>query len=163
LFKDQIARGGPVTVTHSEVKRFFMTIPEAVQLVLQAATLGKGGEVFLLDMGDPVKIVDLATDLVELSGLQVGQDVEIVITGLRPGEKLFEELFVEGEEYVPTRHERIFAYQNGLLSSGPKMDLEQQVSDLFSLALSGDEAKIRAKLAEVVPEYAPPHVPGGGS
>ena len=113
LFREQIARGGPVTVTHPDVRRYFMTIPEAVQLVLQAAALGQGGEVFLLDMGEPIQITQLATDLIELSGFEVGRDVEIVYTGLRPGEKLFEELFVAGEEYAPTRHEKVYVSHNG--------------------------------------------------
>jgi FlaA1/EpsC-like NDP-sugar epimerase len=155
LFKGQIARGGPVTVTDPDVRRYFMTIPEAVQLVLQAAALGKGGEVFLLDMGEPVRIVDLATDLIELSGLEVGHDVEIVYTGLRPGEKLFEELFVEGEEYMPTQYERIFAYRNGLQTPGLALNLEEAVDELVSLSLSGDVALIRAKLERIVPEYRP--------
>ena len=111
-FKQQIASGGPITITDPEMKRFFMTIPEAVQLVLQASVLGNGGEVFLLDMGEPVKIVDLAHDLVELSGLEVGRDIDIVYTGLRPGEKLFEELFVTGEQYERTAHEKIFIAAN---------------------------------------------------
>jgi FlaA1/EpsC-like NDP-sugar epimerase len=107
-FKQQIAAGGPVTVTDPEMKRYFMTIPEAVQLVLQAAVVGKGGEVFMLDMGEPVKIVDLARDLIELSGLEVGRDIDITFTGMRPGEKLHEELFTPGETYRRTEHQKIF-------------------------------------------------------
>jgi len=111
-FKRQIATGGPVTVSHPEMQRFFMTIPEAVQLLLQAAVLGRGGEIFMLDMGEPVKIVDLARDLIVLSGLEVDRDIEIVYTGIRPGEKLYEELFVPGETYQPTHHEKILIARN---------------------------------------------------
>ena len=113
FFQRQIAAGGPVTVTHPEVKRYFMTIPEAVQLVLQAAALGCGGEIFVLDMGEPVRIVDLARDLIRLSGLEPDRDIEIRYTGLRPGEKLFEELFGADEAYGRTQHEKIFVYRNG--------------------------------------------------
>ncbi|MFY9496004.1 MAG: nucleoside-diphosphate sugar epimerase/dehydratase, partial [Halanaerobiales bacterium] len=108
LFKKQIATGGPVTVTHEEVTRYFMTIPEAVQLVIQAAALGRGGEVFVLDMGEPVKIIDLAKDLIKLSGLKLGEDIDIEITGLRPGEKLYEELLHDTENSIRTEHERIY-------------------------------------------------------
>lgn len=107
VFKKQIFSGDPVTVTHPDITRYFMTIPEASQLVIQAGALGKGGEVFVLDMGDPVKIIDLAKDLIKLSGLKVGEDIEIKITGLRPGEKLFEELLSDREGTVATKHERI--------------------------------------------------------
>jgi FlaA1/EpsC-like NDP-sugar epimerase len=155
LFREQIAAGGPVTVTHPEVRRYFMTIPEAVQLVLQAAALGQGGEVFVLDMGEPIRIVDLARDLIELSGLDVGQDVEITYTGLRRGEKLFEELFVAGEEYMPTGHEKIFALHNGAEAPYVQVDLRREVTDLVALAQHGTEAQIRAKLEEIVPEYTP--------
>ena len=108
LFREQIARGGPVTVTDPEMKRYFMTIPEAVQLVIQAGALGKGGEIFVLDMGEPIKIVDLARDMIILSGLKPESDIQIEFTGLRPGEKLYEEMFSDRENFTVTRHERIF-------------------------------------------------------
>lgn len=114
LFKSQIAAGGPVTVTHEDMTRYFMTIPEAVQLVLQAAALGHCGETFVLDMGEPVKIVQLARDLIELSGLEVGKDIDITFTGLRPGEKMFEELLMGDEEFVETSHSKVFAVRNGV-------------------------------------------------
>jgi FlaA1/EpsC-like NDP-sugar epimerase len=156
FFKNQIAHGGPVTVTHPDVRRYFMTIPEAVQLVLQAAALGQGGEVFLLDMGEPIEITQLATDLIELSGFEVGRDVGIVYTGLRPGEKLFEDLFVEGEEYSPTRHEKIFVSHNGDPGAASRMNLEQGVEELIVLAQQGDDVQVRNKLKEIVNEYQLP-------
>ena len=110
IFKEQIAAGGPVTVTHPEMRRYFMTIPEAAQLVLQAFSIGKGGDVFLLDMGEPVKIIDLATNLILLSGLKPEKDIKIQFTGLRPGEKLFEELNLHTESLLPTLHAKIRRY-----------------------------------------------------
>ena len=152
-FKRQIASGGPVTITHPEMDRFFMTIPEAVQLVLQAAALGSGGEVFVLDMGEPVKIVDLATDLIELSGLEVGRDIDIVYTGLRPGEKLSEELFVAGESYGRTLHEKIFTADNA--SSFVPDGLDATVDALALAALKNDRGQIIAGLSGLIPEYRP--------
>lgn len=152
-FERQIAEGGPVTVTDPEMKRFFMTIPEAVQLVLQAAVLGTGGEVFVLDMGEPVKIVDLARDLIELSGLEVNRDIDIVFTGMRPGEKLFEELFVEGEDYRRTQHEKIFLAANAC-QLVPE-DLEARLSALQASAARDDRHGIILCLQNLVPEFVP--------
>lgn len=153
-FKQQIAAGGPVTVTDPGMTRYFMTIPEAVQLVLQAAVLGSGGEVFVLDMGQPVKIVDLARDLIELSGLEVGQDIDIVFTGLRPGEKLFEELFLEGEDYGRTCHEKIFTAANG--SYLVRSDLEKGLRTLQAAAARNDRQAILHGLQNLVPEFVAP-------
>jgi FlaA1/EpsC-like NDP-sugar epimerase len=174
-FRRQIADRQAVTVTHPEIRRFFMTIPEAVQLVLQAAALGHGGEVFVLDMGAPVRILDLATDLIRLSGLRPrvqgesppgdvadddsgAWDVEVVFTGLRTGEKMFEELFAQGEECRRTRHESILVAVNG---QDRQIDplLEEQVNRLAALAEFGDEAGVRWLLQEIVPEYQPAAVP----
>lgn len=150
-FKKQIAAGGPITITHPEMTRFFMTIPEAVQLVLQAAVLGNGGEVFVLDMGKPVKILDLARDLIELSGLVVGQDIDIVITGPRPGEKLYEELFILGEGYVGTRHEKIFVAENA--SNLVPANLDCDLTALLTAAQTNNPQTIRQCLKQLVPEY----------
>ena len=154
LFREQISRGGPVTITHPDVHRYFMTIPEAVQLVLQAAALGEGAEVFMLDMGAPIRIEDLAKDLIKLSGLELGRDVEIVYTGLRPGEKMFEELSASSEEYVATRHEKIAKIRNGSLSAEDSSDLWNSVNELIRLAGEGNAEEMRVKLKEIVPEYS---------
>ncbi len=113
-FLQQIREGGPVTVTHPEMRRYFMTIPEAVQLMLQAGALGKGGEVFVLDMGEPVKIADLAADLIRLSGKEAGRDIEIRFSGTRPGEKLYEELFFSAELTAATEHPKVLRAKNAL-------------------------------------------------
>lgn len=152
-FKRQIAAGGPVTVTDPQMTRYFMTIPEAVQLVLQAAVLGNGGEVFVLDMGEPVKIVNLARDLIELSGLKEGRDVDIEITGRRPGEKLFEELFAPGEDYCRTDHDKIFLARNA--STCLPQDLETGVSALLSSARRNDPQAVLRSLQGLLPEFKP--------
>lgn len=152
-FEKQIAAGGPVTITDPEMKRYFMTIPEAVQLVLQAATLGTGGEVFVLDMGDPVKIVDLARDLIELSGLEEGRDIDIVFIGARPGEKLFEELFLDGEEYKRTTHEKIFIASNG--GSIVSENMDDGVAALLGAAWREDGPGVLNELQKLVPEFDP--------
>jgi FlaA1/EpsC-like NDP-sugar epimerase len=150
IFKQQIADGGPVTVTHPEMKRYFMTIPEASQLVLQAAAMGKGGEIFVLDMGEPVKIVDLARELITLSGFRPGEDIEIIYTGPRPGEKLFEELSIRGEDMLPTRHPKIGIWKN---ISVDRERLYAGVQELILLAQTQDHARIVEGIKRLVPEY----------
>jgi FlaA1/EpsC-like NDP-sugar epimerase len=150
FFKEQIARGGPVTVTHPEIRRYFMTIPEAVQLVLQAGALGKGGEIFVLDMGEPVKIVDMARELIHLSGLEEGKDIDIEFTGLRPGEKLFEELFLSGENYERTLHAKIFIARNVQPVDSSKVDA------LIATARRGEAGEACQLLHQIVPEYSSP-------
>lgn len=150
IFKQQIADGGPITVTHPEMRRYFMSIPEAVQLVLQASALGQGGEVFVLDMGEPVKIVDLARDLVELSGLTVGRDIDIIFTGIRPGEKLFEELFMDDETYERTIHEEIYLATNASTFIPDYFD--ETLDDLEAAAWRNEPAAIREALHVLVPD-----------
>src|SRR5690606_2569929 len=152
IVREQIEAGGPVLVTHPEMQRYFMTIPEACQLVLQAGTLGNGGEIFLLDMGEPVKIVDLAKDLITLSGLVPGEDIEIRFSGLRPGEKLFEELSVAEESVDKTRHPKIFI---GRVRENSLEQVVAGVAGLVELMNVGDPAVIREGLKQLVPEYAP--------
>ncbi|KOP25699.1 capsule biosynthesis protein CapD [Hapalosiphon sp. MRB220] len=152
-FKKQIAAGGPVTVTHPEIRRYFMTIPEAVQLVLQAAVLGNTGEVLMLNMGQPIKIVDLAKELIRLSGYEVHKDIEIVYTGLRPGEKLFEELLVTGEEYEPTEHEKLLIVKNA--SQIVPENLDTTVEALCQASVKNDVYSIIFLLQRIVPGYKP--------
>jgi FlaA1/EpsC-like NDP-sugar epimerase len=147
IFKQQIAAGGPVTVTHPEVERYFMTIPEAVQLVLQASALGENGEVFVLDMGKPIKIKDLAKDMIELSGYEVGRDIEIRYTGLRPGERLNELLFGPSERRDLTRHEKIFVARNGVSPSLHALD--EEIAGLKELAETGEKDQLRQKLVKL--------------
>jgi len=150
LFKRQIASGGPITVTHPDMKRYFMTIPEAVYLVLQAASLGEGGEAFLLNMGEQVKIVDLAEDLIRLSGLEPGKDIEIVFTGIRPGEKLSEDLWEEGHTFQPTRHPDIFRL-NGQDQQLSGRGLKTALKRLKDLAINGESAQLINYLDEIIP------------
>ncbi len=146
IFREQIERGGPVTVTHPEVTRYFMTIPEAAQLVLQAGAIGRGGEILILDMGEPVKILDLARDMIALSG---NDQVPVVFTGLGPGEKLFEELELAGEQCDRTRHPKIFV---GKLQPAPPGELEPALARLAALAQDGANGQIRMALNELLPE-----------
>jgi FlaA1/EpsC-like NDP-sugar epimerase len=150
IFKKQIAEGGPVTITHPEMKRYFMTIPEASQLVLQAATMGKGGEIFVLDMGEPVKIVDLARELITLSGFRPGEDIEMVFTSPRPGEKLFEELSVKGEDMQPTRHPKIVIWNNIPMD---RDKLRAAINELATLAETQNHNQIIQKIKQLIPEY----------
>ncbi|MBV9147819.1 MAG: polysaccharide biosynthesis protein [Acidobacteria bacterium] len=152
IFQQQVARGGPVTVTHPDAKRYFMTIPEAVQLVLQASTMGRGGEIFILDMGEPIRIQDLARNVIKLSGLEPGVDVPIVFTGLRPGEKLVEELLTEGEGITRTWHEKIRVLSSAEVSFE---QIRQWLDSLSALVEAKNMHGLVSKLAEIVPEYKP--------
>jgi FlaA1/EpsC-like NDP-sugar epimerase len=152
-FRKQLEKGGPITVTHPDIIRYLITIPEAVQLVLQASVLGKGGEIFMLDMGKPIKIVDLAKDLIKLSGLIEGKDIKIIFTGLRPGEKLYEELFVTGENYEKTVHEKIFIARNS--SELVVENLIPRIESLIHSARINDYSEILRGLMNLLPEYLP--------
>lgn len=150
IFQEQIKNGGPITVTHPDMTRFFMTIPEASQLVLQASAMGKGGEIFVLDMGDQVKIVDLAKDLIRLSGLSA-EEIQIEFVGVRPGEKLYEELYMENEEMLPTSHAKLrMAYHNPFSVE----ELSDSLSELRFLAEQSDEV-VRRKMIELAIDYRP--------
>ncbi len=151
-FVRQIQEGGPVTVTHPEMRRYFMTIPEAVQLVLQAGSQGQGGELFMLDMGEPVKVVDLARDLIRLSGLIEGDDIEIQFTGARPGEKLYEEMFFSDEMAEPTEHPKVLRARKETIEEWGSHLIE----DLIASAVNGKPAgDLRAMLRVIVPDFAP--------
>jgi FlaA1/EpsC-like NDP-sugar epimerase/UDP-N-acetylmuramyl pentapeptide phosphotransferase/UDP-N-acetylglucosamine-1-phosphate transferase len=152
VFQQQIAARSPITITDPEARRYFMTIPEAVQLVLQASTMGKGGEIFVLDMGEPVKIVDLARTLLTLSGLEPDRDVKIVFTGLRPGEKLFEELKLDGEGIKPTSHQKIRVWDGGAVSF---KQVQTWLEELARLTEAHNVHGLVTKLKEIVPEYTP--------
>jgi FlaA1/EpsC-like NDP-sugar epimerase len=152
IFQQQIAEGGPLTITHADITRYFMTIPEAVQLVLQASTMGKGGEIFVLDMGEPVRIQDLANNLIRLSGLQPEIDINVVYTGLRPGEKLYEELCLAAEDTKPTSHEKIRVLDGG------ERDFHQVrswVDELSALVMAKNIGGLVERLQDIVPEYNP--------
>jgi len=149
-FKKQIEKGGPVTITHPDIVRYFMTIPEACDLVLQAGTMGKGGEIFVFDMGEPVKILDLATRMIKLSGFEPHTDIKIIYTGLRPGEKLYEELLSDDAKTLPTHNEKI------LISKDPNMEfkaIEQFTNQIIKAALRREKTEVVKILKDIVPEF----------
>jgi FlaA1/EpsC-like NDP-sugar epimerase len=150
LFKKQIEAGGPITVTHPDINRYFMTIPEACQLVLEAGVMGAGGEIFIFDMGESVRILDVAKKMVKLSGLQLGKDIQISFTGLRPGEKLYEELLANSENTQPTHHEKIMIAK---VRAYDYDQVSQQLVNLKQLLNLGDETRIVTKIKELVPEF----------
>ena len=150
LFKNQIASGGPITITHPDIIRYFMTIPEACQLVLEAGSMGNGGEIFIFDMGKPVKIIDLAYKMIRLAGMIPNRDIEIKIVGLRPGEKLYEELLNDTSKTLPTHHEKI------MIAEEFKVDfngLNLEIAELISIAKSYNNDAIVAKMKLIVPEF----------
>ena len=148
-FREQIRRGGPVTVTHPEMTRYFMTIPEAAQLVLQAGGQAQNGSVYVLDMGEPVKILDLASDLIRLSGFEPGRDIPITFTGLRRGEKLYEELLTAEEGVTATHHKKIHVANNGLI----RPDFEERLGQVRVAALTRDEYAIKRAIKALVPTF----------
>ncbi|MDX1489200.1 MAG: nucleoside-diphosphate sugar epimerase/dehydratase, partial [Acidiferrobacterales bacterium] len=156
LFREQIARGGPVTVTDPQITRYFMTTSEAAQLILQASVIGQGGEIFVLDMGEPIKIAYLARQLILLSGRKPDEDIEVVFTGLRPGEKLYEELFHEDETRVDTEHPKILLARSRTVT---KPAVETAISELRTASMNADEAKVKEILRTLVPEHATSSLP----
>jgi FlaA1/EpsC-like NDP-sugar epimerase len=151
IFQKQIEAGGPVTVTHPDMKRYFMTIPEASQLVMQAGAIGQGGEIFVLDMGEPIRIYDLAKELIERNGLRVGDDIEIQITGVRPGEKLYEELSCDNEQIRPTSHDKIHVWQLPVAEPG---EVRRAIETLSAVTNGTPQQAIDA-LRTCVAEYRP--------
>ena len=153
LFSEQIRKGGPVTVTHPDIKRYFMTIPESVQLVLQASVLGQGGDVFVMDMGEQIRVADLAKNMILLSGHVPDKDIKITYTGLRPGEKLYEELFGDKECVEPTSHAKIKrAITHAAFGPG---ELDRHIEELDHLLQDGHSDRIVRKLGEMVSSYEP--------
>jgi FlaA1/EpsC-like NDP-sugar epimerase len=149
-FRKQIQKGGPLTVTHPEVTRYFMTIPEAVHLVLEAGIMGEGDEIFIFDMGEPVKIIDLALKMIKLAGLQPEKDIKIVYSGLRPGEKLYEELLNQGESTIPTYHEKIKISQ---VITYPYGQVKKDINELLILNKQNNIEAVVTKMMEIVPEF----------
>ena len=149
-FRKQIEKGGPVTITHPDIVRYFMTIPEACELVLQAGTMGKGGEIFVFDMGEPVKILNLATRMIKLSGYEPNVDIKLVYTGLRPGEKLYEELLSDSTKTMPTHHKKI------MISKDPSMsftEIEALTTQMYEVATQGDKTEVVRLLKKIVKEF----------
>ena len=149
-FRKQIEKGGPVTITHPDIVRYFMTIPEACELVLQAGTMGKGGEIFVFDMGEPVKILNLATRMIKLSGFEPNVDIKIVYTGLRPGEKLYEELLSDSTRTMPTHHNKI------MISKDPSMsftEIDAFTIQMYELAKQEDKVAVVRLLKQIVKEF----------
>ncbi len=145
-----IKEGGPLTVTHKDITRFFMTIPEACRLVLEAGAMGHGGEIFVFDMGKSVKIFDLAVKMIRLSGLKYPDDIDIKIVGLRPGEKIYEEVLSNDENTLPTYHDRIKIAKVRKISKG---QVQQQIAELCEVIVTMDKMKIVGKMKEIVPEF----------
>jgi FlaA1/EpsC-like NDP-sugar epimerase len=155
IFRKQIEAGGPVTVTHPEMRRYFMTIPEASQLVMQAGAMGQGGEIFVLDMGEPIRILDLATEMIRRAGLILDEDIQIQITGVRPGEKLYEELAGDNEQTCPTSHSKIRVWQLPR-ASGAQI---RRMLEKLSLVIDSPRAEVVETLGDCVPEYRPDGAP----
>lgn len=153
LFKKQIKEGGPITVTHKEITRFFMTIPEAVSLVLQAMTYAKGGEIFVLDMGEPVKIYDMAVKLIKLSGLEPNVDIQIKVTGLRPGEKLYEELLMAEEGLEQTKHDKIYVAEPMNIDMNMIQEKLSELDELLQSTTNDQKDKIKTVIKDVVPTF----------